>query len=108
MSTFDPQMVYRVVLPDDRAPQARLAVGPVYEDGSVRFFDTLRQRVIAGEVSGSSGDSILFTQSSGNQVTFEPLTLARYSEIVEQIDGQPQFESEEELWSFYRKFAGMD
>ncbi len=109
--TFNPKMVYRVVLETDVEPHARLAIGPVGEENYVRFFDTLRQRVIHGEITGPSAkasDTICFTQENGMALMFEPLTLERYLEIVDQIDGQPMFQSTDEVQSFYLKFAGLE
>lgn len=104
-------MTYRVVLETDAAPQARLAIGPTYEDGSVAFFDTSRVRAVVGSVTGHAAppnqDAITFTQEDGTSLRFEPLTLERFREIAHEIEGTPDFQSTEELQSFYRDFAGI-
>ncbi|TNE46448.1 MAG: hypothetical protein EP343_22840 [Deltaproteobacteria bacterium] len=109
--TFNPTMAYRVVLETDTTPQARLAIGPTYEDGSVEFFDTNRVRAVVGAVTGNAAppnqDAIAFTQEDGTSLRFEPLTLERFREIADKIEGTPDFQSTEELQSFYRDFAGI-
>lgn len=109
-TTFNPELVYRVALESDTEPHARLAIGPVWDNHCVRFFDTLRRRVIRGEIMGSSAadaDTVCFVQSNGVQIQFEPLTLERYNEIAHQIDGQPDFASTDEVQSFYKELAGI-
>lgn len=108
---FDSRMVYRITLPSDTLPQARLAIGPIYEFGCVRFFDTSRERILAGNVStdrnSPQDDTIHFVQTDGTVLHFEPLTLARYQEIAHDIDGQPHFSSIDALLDFYRNVAGI-
>lgn len=109
--TFDTHMVYRVRLSTDTHPEARLAIGPIYESGCVRFFDTLRERIIEGQIISAPktprDDTIPFATKDGVTLYFEPLNLERYSEIAHQIDGQPHFQSTEQLQSFYRHMAGL-
>ena len=107
-TTFNSELVYRVVLDTDEQPQARLAIGPRWEDGRVRFFDTMRQRVLRGEINPSTSDSVCFTQSNGLKMVFEPLTLERYQEVSHEIEGQPAFQSTEEVQSFYLQLAGLE
>lgn len=109
--TFNPVMAYRIVEETDAEPQARLAIGPVYEQGNVEFFDTNRVRVLGGTPTGTAAppndDVIAFTQEDGTSIRFEPLTLERFREIAHEIEGTPDFQSTEEIQSFYRDFAGI-
>lgn len=99
-----------MILPQDDTPQARLAIGPRIEGDVVLFFDTMRERSIAGQITGHpEGDTeaVCFTQEDGMNILFEPLTLERYQEVAHDIEGQPHFQSTEEIQSFYRDMAGL-
>jgi len=102
---LDERGVYRVSLPEDKAPEARLAIGPRLLGGRMlNFFDTLRSRNLQGDVvtdARAPDDAVCFQVDDGERLWLEPLTLARWDEIRGRIDGRPVFDSEEELRAFY-------
>lgn len=106
---LDVHRVYRVSLPDDPAgapPQARLCIGPrpIAGGSHLAFFDTLRERVLKGGFvvdERAPRDAVCFQVEGGARLWIEPLTLPRWREIQDRIDGRPEFDSDEALRRFY-------
>jgi hypothetical protein len=109
---LDPHGVYRVSLPDDTSPRARLCIAPRLVGRSKKelsFFDSIRERVVEGRFikdARAPGDAAVFQLTDGARLFIEPLTLPRWREIKDLIDGKPDFASEGELRDFYLRLAG--
>lgn len=107
---LDERGVYRVRLPADDEPEARLAIGPrLLEGGVLNFFDTLRSRTLQGKLVAdprAPEDAVCFQVDDGERLWLEPMTLARWNEIKDRIDGRPEFASEGELRAFYLEMIG--
>lgn len=104
---LDPLGVYRVAVPGDPRPRARLCIAPRALGRDLSFFDTLRERRLEGAFvkdPRAPRDAVCFQVKEGARLWIEPLTLKRFDEVREQLDGQPRFSSEAELRSF---FLGM-
>lgn len=107
-SPLDSRGVYRVSLPDDAAPRARLCIGPRLVGGQLAFFDTLRERVLTGSFvddARAPKDAVCFQVKDGARLWIEPLTLARWEQIRDLVDGRPAFGSEAELRAFYLRMV---
>jgi hypothetical protein len=101
---LDRRGVYRVSLPEDTLPEPRLCIAPRRLGRDLAFFDTLRERVLEGEFvrdPRAPADAICFQVREGARLWLEPMTLARWREIKDRIDGRPDFETEEALRAFY-------
>jgi hypothetical protein len=107
MITFplDEQGVYRVRVPSDDEPEPRLCIKPRMVGRALSFWDTLRERRLEGKFINdkrAAADAKVFQVNDGERLFLEPLTLARWDEIRDRIDGRPVFASEDELLAFYR------
>jgi hypothetical protein len=105
---LDPRGVYRVAVPGDAEPRARLCIAPRLVGKSLAFFDSLRERILEGafvEDARAPKDAAVFQVTDGARMWIEPLTLARWREIKDRIDGRPDFASEAELRAFYLRMV---
>jgi hypothetical protein len=108
---LDPRGVYRVRVPSDEEPEARLAIAPRVTAKELSFFDTLRERTLVGRFlrdKRAAADAVCFQIDGGERLFFEPMTLERYAEIKDRIDGRPEFASEAELRAFYLDMVELD
>jgi hypothetical protein len=103
-SQLNERGIYRVSIPSDTEPEPRLAIGPRMVGSALAFFDTLRERVLEGDFiqdARAPADAVCFQVREGERIWLEPMTLERYDEIKDRIDGRPEFSSEQELREFY-------
>lgn len=99
---MDSQKVYLVESADDDT--VMLALDPAYDEGYMRWYDTTRERMFAGQLLSQAKDRAEFVSESGTFYSFSPLTLAAYRDRVQpSVVGSPHFSSEAELYRYYRE-----
>lgn len=99
---LDRSLLYLVESEQD--PTVLLALEPHYEDGYMCWLDTVRPRMIEGELVRSDAQSATFQGEDGARYDFRPLTLREYdAHIREGVEGSPSFQSDAELHAFYVK-----
>jgi hypothetical protein len=101
-----PGKVYYVYSPDDDT--VLIAMDVIISDNNIRWFDTIKERIMTIEkiLSDNSSEFVFKrSQEEGGQIyTFVPLTLNIYKEKVKQYLVSPQdFENEEEMFKAFEE-----